>query len=486
MIYKPIINIANFRKLIFLISILMLFTTSCERELSTNPVEPEPQKGKIVFDSNPQGFTIFINGRNSGAITPDSLIFLDAGIYDITLKKKYYKDSVFSFQLLQDERKEFFIDYIYNPSMYGRINLFSIPAGATIKLLDSLLASTTPDTIEHLLPGEYTITLSYPQHRATTFNTVVESGKMNLYSNILQDTSEWVDFQTFNSGINSNNLKTIAVDQNDYKWIAPVDKGLLKFDGEKFVLYNTSNSNIPSNRVNVIKIDNTNNIWVGTNNGIGIFNGVSWTNYDKNNSGLTSNDILSFDFDNQGNTWIGATSGLFKFDGTNWTRYNDENLNLWVNDLKVAQDNSIWLATNSGLINFNSGILTYYSDSVYHYPTKIISAIDIDQFGNVWSCHQNVLGSRNGVSVFDGVSFTNSYLGSSTNILNDIFIDSNNRKWISTIEGLVLVKPDGTTVSYKKLNSLISSDSVTSCGIDLIGNLWITTNSGGLNKFKIQ
>jgi sugar lactone lactonase YvrE len=486
MIYKRFINIAGNRKLFFLILGLIVITISCDNKLSTSPVEPEPQNGKIIFESNPPGFLVFINGRNSGSITPDSLTFLDAGNYDITLKKKYYKDSVFTLQLNQDERKNLFIDYINNLSMYGRINLFSIPAGASIKLFDSLLTSTTPDTIEHLLPGEYIITLSYPQHRSTTFNTVVESGKMNLYSNILQDTSEWVDFQVFNSGIASNYLKTLAVDHNNYKWIGTLDKGLQKFDGFNFVTFNTSNSNIPSNRINVIRVDNNNNIWVGTNNGIGIFNGASWTNYDKNNSGLTSNDILSIDFDNLGNTWIGVSSGLYKFDGTNWTRYNDADYNLWTNDLKVASDNSIWLATNSGIIKFKDEIITYFLDSIYLYPTNIVSAIEIDQLGNVWSCHQNILGSRNGVSVFDGSQFNNTYYGSSTNSLNDIFIDSNNRKWISTTEGLVLVKQDGNTIIFKKSTSLISSDAVTSCFIDLNGDLWITTNGGGLNKFKIQ
>ncbi|MBK7630307.1 MAG: PEGA domain-containing protein [Ignavibacteriales bacterium] len=486
MIYKPIITIAGIRKLFFLIPILAIFTSSCDKQLSTSPVEPEPQKGKLIFDSNPQGFTIFINGKNTGSITPDSLTFLDAGTYDVTLKKKYYKDSLFTLQLLEDEGKNLFIDYMNNPSMFGKLNLFTIPAGASIKIFDSLLISTTPDTIEHLLPGEYTITLSYPEHRSVTFNSIVESGKINLYSNVLQDTSEWVDFQVFNSGIVSNNLKSLAIDHNNYKWIGSIDKGLQKFDGFNFITYNITNSNIPSNRINVIKVDNNNNIWIGTNNGIGIFNGVSWTNYDKNNSGLSSNDILSIDFDDIGNTWIGVSTGLYKFDGINWTRYNDADYNLWTNDLKVASDNSIWLATNSGIIKFNSGVLTYYPDSVYLYPTNIVSAIDIDQTGSVWSCHQNVLGSRNGVSIFNGTSFTNSYYGSSTNILNDVFIDKNNRKWISTNEGLVLVKQDGSTISYKKSNSLISSDAITSCCLDLNGDLWITSFGGGFNKFKVH
>ncbi len=486
MIYKRSEIVKKNLYFIFFLLTITLLIQGCEQEISTSPLEPEPQKGKIVFDSNPPGFTIFLNGRNTGSITPDSLTFLDANDYLVTLKKKYYKDSVFTLQLIQDETKNLFIDFISNPAMYGKINLFSIPAGASIKIFDSLITSHTPDTIDNLLPGKYSITLSYPQHRSVTFEAIVESGMMNLYSNVLQDTSVWVDFQVFNSGLISNNLKSVTVDHNDYKWIATIDKGLMKFDGSKFFVFNTSNSSIPSNRINVIKIDNSNNLWVGTNNGVGIFNGTSWTNFNKYNSPLTSNDILSFDFDDQGNAWIGATSGLFKFNGTDWTYYNDSDYNLWCNDLKISIDNSIWIATNTGIIKLKNEILTYYPDSVYLYPTNTVSAIDIDQIGNIWSCHQNTLGKRNGVSIFDGLYFTNKYLGTASNSLNDVYVDDNNRKWISTIEGLVLVRQDGSTTIFNKANSLISSDAITSCCKDNSGNLWITTYGGGLNKLKNQ
>jgi sugar lactone lactonase YvrE len=486
MIYKELIIKTTIIKLLFLLFTIFAIVLGCEQEISTSPVEPEPQKGKIVFDSNPHGFTIFINGRNTGSVTPDSLTFLDSDEYQITLKKKYYKDSIFTLQLLQDERKNLFVDFISNPSMYGKINLFSIPAGASIKISDSLITTTTPDTINNLLPGIYSITLSYPQHRSVTFDAIVESGMMNLYSKVLQDTSVWVDFQVFNSGLISNNLKCVTVDQNNYKWIGTIDKGIMKFDGFNFIEFNTSNSGIPSNRINTIKVDNNNNIWVGGNNGFGIYNGSSWTNFNKNNSPLTSNDILSFDFDDQGNAWIGSTSGLFKFDGTNWTYYNDSDHNLWCNDLKVSSENSIWIATNDGIIKLLNDSLTYYPDSVYFYPTNTISAIDIDGLGNIWSCHQNTLGKRNGVSIFDGSTFANKYFGSTSNSLNDVYVDNNNRKWISTIEGLVLINQDGSTNLFNKASSLISSDAVTSCCKDNDGNLWITTYGGGLNKLKNQ
>lgn len=88
MIYKRSEIVKKNLYFIFFLLTITLLIQGCEQEISTSPLEPEPQKGKIVFDSNPHGFTIFLNGRNTGSITPDSLTFLDANDYLITLKEK--------------------------------------------------------------------------------------------------------------------------------------------------------------------------------------------------------------------------------------------------------------------------------------------------------------------------------------------------------------------------------------------------------------
>ena len=69
---------------------LFVFLISCDKEISHSPVEPEPSRGNIKLESNPESFLIYVNGRNTGSITPDSLLFLDPGEYLITLKKKYF------------------------------------------------------------------------------------------------------------------------------------------------------------------------------------------------------------------------------------------------------------------------------------------------------------------------------------------------------------------------------------------------------------
>ena len=172
--------------------------------------------------------------------------------------------------------------------MYGNLNLITVPEGASIIFNDSVLSQVTPITLQNLLPGLYHVKFSLFNHRDKLIPVIVESNISNSYTEALRDTSVWVDYQVFNSGIQSNSLTAITVDQNNVKWIGTLEKGLIKYDEVNFVSFNTANSSIPDNRINCISIDPQNRVWVGTDYGIGVFDGISWTVYKRNNSGLTS------------------------------------------------------------------------------------------------------------------------------------------------------------------------------------------------------
>ena len=123
---------------------LVVALTACEKEVTVAPPDPVPNKGVISISSSPTNVMIFLNGRNSGKLTPDSLRFLDPGDQKIILKKEFYKDTTLIINLGQDEKKEFFVDYYANPSMYGNLNITSEPDSAVLYLNDSLLSERSP------------------------------------------------------------------------------------------------------------------------------------------------------------------------------------------------------------------------------------------------------------------------------------------------------------------------------------------------------
>jgi len=471
----------------FLLHVLLiaLFIISCEKEVSVSPPEPGVNEGVISISSDPSGTMIFLNGRNTGKLTPDSLTFLDPADYKITLKKKYFKDTTVAVSLSEDGESSVLVDILSNQSMYGKLFLKTTPDGAQVVLNDSLTSEVTPVTISHLLPGAYNVEFRLYNYRGQKTNAIVQSSKTNTYIVQLRDTSQWVDYQLTNSGIPSNSLSSIITDQNNIKWIGSYDKGVIRFDENAFTVYNKSNSQIPNNRINCLNVDDQNRVWVGTDNGIGIFNGSGWTVYNQTNSPLTSELIYRIRFDNMGNAWIGTAANLVKFDGTNWTFYNEPLGRDWITDMDLTDLNKIWIGTvRFGIFTLVNGDFIAYPESLYNYPTNSITSMAVDNFNNTWFCFIQDSTGRSGVSYWNGSSFNNFNIGSPGNKINHVWIDDDNNKWFSSTEGFVKYDTQNNLEVFNTTNSYLSSNYITSSVRDQQGNVWITTFGGGLNKYK--
>ncbi|MFI5237948.1 MAG: two-component regulator propeller domain-containing protein, partial [Ignavibacteriales bacterium] len=316
---------------------------------------------------------------------------------------------------------------------------------------------------------------------------VVQSSQTSNYTELLRDTSEWIDYQVFNSGIQTNSLTAIALDNNSTKWIGTLDRGLIRFDELSFQNFTTLNSPIPGNKINCISIDNQNRVWVGTDFGIGVYNGISWTIYNSDNSGLISETIKTMKFDSGGNCWIGTTANLVKFDGINWTVYNEPSSGDWINDIYIEALNKLWIGTKSnGIFIFENEIFTPVLQPAHNYPSKTISSIASDGLNNIWFCFLPDTAGRGGASYWNGSSFTNFLFGTPQNNINHIFIDGSDNKWFATSEGFLVLDPQNSSMLFNTFNSLISADNIGASARDENGNVWITTTGGGLNKYKPQ
>jgi ligand-binding sensor domain-containing protein len=364
--------------------------------------------------------------------------------------------------------------------------LVSSPEGATISINDSLINEVTPVTLQNLLPGSYTVKFGLYNHRDKELLVAVESSKTNTFAEALRDTSVWVDYQVFNSGIQTNSLTAITVDQNNIKWIGTLDRGLIKYDELNFESFNVANSLIPDNRINCLSVDPQNRIWAGTDFGIGIFNGSSWTVYNRNNSGLTAEIINTIEFDENGNAWIGTTANLVKFDGINWTVYNEPSgWGDWINAMYIESENNIIYGSKlNGIYEFIDGNFNKLSQPIYGYPSTTISSIDVDAFDNLWFAFLPDTTGGGAISTWDGNTFTNTFIGSPQINVNQIFIDELNNKWIATSEGFIVYDAQNNSTYFRTNNSLITSNITKACVSDLNGNIWITTFASGLNKYK--
>ncbi len=475
---------------IIVFSLLGLYLLSgCEKEVSTSPPDDEIPKAFLNVQSYPTGFSIFLNGKNTGRITPDYVPYLEEGLYNITLKKKYFRDTTFSVTLTNLDTSNIFIDLFQNPLMLGKINFSSSPVNAEIILNDSVTGLITPAMLTKLRPGLYSVRYKLYNYRDANVNIIVESNKTTTVYEQLRDTSDWIDYQINNSNIQSNLLTSIAIDHNNSKWIGTSDLGIISFNEIDFVNFNSNNSSIPSNQINCISISDNNNIWVGTNNGLAIFNGISWQVFNVQNSGLLNDNINAITFDQAGNAWIGTNNGFVKFDGITWEQFNytsPQFTYLWVTGLQFDNSNNLWIGSNNfGILNFNGNTFSEFVDTAYNFLTNKIISIALDNSNKLWFGQLVNSGIRGGLSVYDGFSFTNFYLGTLNNKINSIYT-SNNNKWVCTSEGLTKYDAGNSSIFFSTLNSYLTNDNVTDAARDSNGNLWITTIGGGLNKLKNQ
>jgi len=199
------------------------------------------------------------------------------------------------------------------------------------------------------------------------------------------------------NGLDSDNIRAMAVDDSNFVWVATPSAGVAYYDGTAWGSLNKNHglADEDVHYVVVYRATNPDQKWFGTDVGVSLYEDTAWTNYDTTD-GLVGRPVISIFIDNAGNKWFGtAFSGVSKFDGAStWTTYD----------------------TSNGL------------------PENTVTAILQDSGGNFW------FGTDKGLAKFDGVStwtvFDTANSGLLDNQVNDLALDSNENLWIGTNGGL--------------------------------------------------
>lgn len=192
-----------------------------------------------------------------------------------------------------------------------------------------------------------------------------------------------------------------AIDKLNNIWIGTghpifqIGAGIIKYNGITPIIFNKSNSSIPSDFIFSIAIDNENKKWIGTNNGLAIYDDSKWEIYNSSNSSLPSDFIFFIYIDSKNNKWIGtgyaliigSKGGLVKYDGSKWFVY-DVKSGLPTNFVTCAAEDksgNLWFGTwSGGLIKFDGSKWIIYNTSNSQLPNNIVMTIFIDKYDNKW------------------------------------------------------------------------------------------------------
>ena len=175
-------------------------------------------------------------------------------------------------------------------------------------------------------------------------------------------------------GLASINIRQMVFDYkyNDKKlWIA-TDNGISIYDRIKFFNYQQDNSGLFSNDVYSICIDEKDNKWIGTSQGIAYFDGTIWATWNSTNSpalpvsGIYSNIVTT----GHGNIFFiidegGGVIKLTYFNGDNFILYtNEPGSNVTFNVYSTGFYENTWLLVND--VKTIDGLYTQYPGNIFY------------------------------------------------------------------------------------------------------------------------
>ena len=333
-------------------------------------------------------------------------------------------------------------------------------------VLDSRLYLAAEDGVFYR-DGESWIPLGdsqYPiRYLSSVFSTLYGGTERGIcvYSEVH---STWNSFVPNTLG--SNVISDIVVDRDGYLWCCSRDRGFFRYDGTRWTIYDrTTLSGLLSNDVVSVAVDENNNKWFGTwgkgiilvgqdssfqfyhaENGYlaGIPNDPTyavvtdmvvdpsgtlwllnyyaltnqpllsvtpdgiWTRYGIH-EGITTTFLTVIAVDAQGKKWIGSSDkGLFILhdNGSPAEKSDDPPIGRLttshglesnqITALAVDRDGMVWIGTPRGLY-------TYFNESLYRrygLPSDNITALEIDGVNNVW------VGTNVGAAYFSNTSYS--------------------------------------------------------------------------------
>jgi ligand-binding sensor domain-containing protein/signal transduction histidine kinase len=253
--------------------------------------------------------------------------------------------------------------------------------------------------------------------------------------------------------LNDNYVKAICYEQNADStqkiiWLG-TNSGLARYDENKqsYTFYQTHNSNLPHNYVKTIVQDQQNNLWIGTDKGLVKLDLKTqkmqvYSHEDKDKNSLLDNAINSLYADKEGQIWVGTWKGLSKYipEKDNfkviYPAFNDR-----VQAILKDNDNEMWIAMREGLIrmaNENSvNVITYthLPDKKNSLTSSYINCLAQGQKDQI------LIGTSNGgLNIFDKKTAKFSAITTKNGLLSDninFVIESKNQYiWLGTDKGL--------------------------------------------------
>ncbi|MEP0004496.1 MAG: response regulator [Balneola sp.] len=298
--------------------------------------------------------------------------------------------------------------------------------------------------------------------------------------------------------LQTQSLKFGFMDKEGSLWVGSESDGLYQIRRSSFVNLTTPEFPGITNIYSIIE-DRDGAIWAcGINEGVVRIKGTEQTHWNKSNGSLNS-DFCKFVYeDSDGTIYAGfsGSEGFWKFDDQKWIPATE--LNLLLKRTQTSSEamhrvgDKLLIGNHNSLVVQEKGITRYFDTSN---PQELqgVQAFAEDAQGIIY-----VGTSANGVTRISGnsyINYSNEDGTLSSNIIRDIFMQSDDTLWVAT-ENLgmnrLIVNDNGDVLSSTSIttNEGLIHNSLHRIIEDPFGYLWISSNGGimriskkELNKF---
>jgi ligand-binding sensor domain-containing protein len=295
---------------------------------------------------------------------------------------------------------------------------------------------------------------------------------------------EWQLYTTANSKLPDNQVNTIAIGENNVKWVG-TSKGLVRINDDVWTVLTSENSSLPSSFVQALAVESNGTVWVGTDKGLASYNGSTWNVYTSSNSVLPENAIMSLTHDSKfGRTWIGTEQGLVRIDNANnWKLYDDTRGDL-LNSLATDQQGNLWVGA------FNH---FQFQGRIRKLEQDMWTAYKLNDAGYTSTFPYSIAVDRNNVVV---ALLTGTAVSAVVRLNNGVFEEIPKPKDAHGLKALLL-EGDKVWVGGNDLSLFGTTSSpvikipgannqILALARDKAGKKWIGTLGGGLAVYKNQ
>ena len=332
-----------------------------------------------------------------------------------------------------------------------------------------------------------------------------------------------VEFKVFNKAttdaIRHNDVRVLYQDRDGALWIGTFGGGLVRYQDGQFTNY-SAKSGLSNNSISAILQDRQGNLWVGTDNGLNELIDGKIVIFNRTN-GLSDNRVRAIAEDREGKLVVAGRNGLdVVINATSMAPYSPlAPSKKAVQALFVDSAGSLWIGTeNRGIDVLNAGKLTHYG-APQGLPNAPVHSIYQDSMHTIWVATEGkgicrlvsgrfgCYGPENGLSGGYVESILedrecNLWVGTETggiNLFRDgplanygsemglqgtprtLVEDPDGSLWIGTSNGLWRMKDYKFTPYLTDKGT--ANNYVYAMARDHLGNIWIGTDEGGLNKF---